>query len=288
MTANVVIITGGTGGIGFQSAIGIAQTGARVVIVGRNAERGEGARAQIAEKTGSSAVGLVVGDVSSSSSVDVLAAELLARYPRIDVLVNNAGYLSHQPTTNADGLEMHFAVNVVAPRRLTLALLPALKAAGNARVVNVTGGTKAGRIDPDNLQAEKGFKPFGTYFHSKSVMEAMSMALADELKPEGVHVNVVYPAPAATAMTQQLTRDAAPGLLKLIFPLLKFMTREDGGKSAAKAARSTIWASTTSELDGVAGDYFDTDTSKKKLHATAYDPDIQAAVLRVIDGAAAA
>jgi NADP-dependent 3-hydroxy acid dehydrogenase YdfG len=176
--SSVVVITGGTGGIGFQSALGIAQTGARVVIVGRNAERGEAARAQIAEQTNNPAIELVVGDVSSASSVDALAEALLARPPRIDVLVNNAGYLGDQPTQSADGLEMHFAVNVFAPRRLTLALLPALKAADGARVINVTGGNKAGRIDPDNLQAEKGFKGLNTYSHSKSVMEAMSMDLS--------------------------------------------------------------------------------------------------------------
>ncbi|MEM1026290.1 MAG: SDR family NAD(P)-dependent oxidoreductase [Myxococcota bacterium] len=286
--APVVVITGGTGGIGFHSALGIAQTGARVLIVGRNAERGEAARLQLAEQTGNETVELLVGDVSSSASIDALAGELLVRAPRIDVLVNNAGYLGAQPAKSADGLEMHFAVNVFAPRRLTLALLPALKAADRARVLNVTGGNKAGRIDPQNLLAEKGFKGLGTYSHSKSVMEAMSMALAEELKPEGVHVNVVYPGPATTAMTKQVSLDMLPGLMKLVFPIFKLVLREDGGKSAAKAAKSTIWASTTSELDGVAGAYFDSDTKRKKLHPTAYDADVQAAVLSVIERAEAA
>lgn len=150
-----VVITGGTGGIGLQSALGIAKTDARVLITGRNRERGEAARQRIIDETGNDRVELVVGDVSSVEGVDALAAELLERVERIDVLVNNAGYLGREPATSEDGVEMHFAVNVLAPWRLTHALLPALKAADGARVLNVTGGDKPAAIDPDNLQAEK-------------------------------------------------------------------------------------------------------------------------------------
>ena len=148
-----IVLTGGTGGIGFQSALGLAKTGARVVVTGRNRERGEAARAQIVEETGNASVELVVGDVSSIAGIDALADALLARLEHIDVLVNNAGYLGNEPATSADELEMHFAVNVLAPRRLTLRLLPALGASGRARVLNVTGGDAPAAIDVDNLQA---------------------------------------------------------------------------------------------------------------------------------------
>ncbi len=132
-----VVITGSTGGIGFQSAIGVAKTGARVIVTGRNRERGEQAVRRLVEASGNDAIELVIGDVSSIEGVDALADAVLERTSRIDVLVNNAGYMGSEPRTSADGVEMHFAVNVLAPWRLTHALLPALRVAPAARVVNV-------------------------------------------------------------------------------------------------------------------------------------------------------
>ncbi|MBT8213009.1 MAG: SDR family NAD(P)-dependent oxidoreductase [Acidimicrobiia bacterium] len=224
-SARTVVITGGTGGIGLQSAIGIAKTGARVVITGRNAERGEAARLRIVEEAGNDDVELVIGDVASIAGVDALAQELLRRVDRLDVLVNNAGYFGSEPQTSDDGLEMHFAVNVLAPRRLALSLFPALKAADEGRVLNVTGGDKPAAIDPDNLQAEKGFKGLMTYTHSKSVLEAMSMALANLLEPEGVTVNVIFPGRASTSMTGSLSPKSLPGAMKLLYPVFRFLFR---------------------------------------------------------------
>lgn len=277
-----IILTGGTGGIGLQSALGIARTGARVVITGRNAERGEAARQRIVEETGNTATELVIGDVSSKAGIDALAKGLLARVDRLDVLVNNAGYLGNELKHSPDGLEMHFAVNVLAPWRLTHALLPALEAANQARVLNVTGGDKPDAVDPDNLQAEKGFAGLNTYKHSKSVLESMTLALATELEPKGVFVNTVFPGRASTAMTQSLSSKGLPGAMKLMMPLFRLFFREDGGKSAAKAARSTIWGASSPDLEGVSGRYFDTDCVEQALHPSAMDPQVQTKILALI------
>ncbi len=277
-----VVITGGTGGIGFQSALGIARTGARVLITGRNRERGESALQRIVDETGNDRVEFVVGDVSSIEGIDALARALVERADHIDVLVNNAGYMGSTPASSDDGLEMHFAVNVLAPWRLTLALLPALEAAEHARVLNITGGDKPAAIDPANVQAEKGFRGLMTYQHSKSAMEAMSMALAKKLEPEGVTVNVLFPGRASTAMTGSMSAKALPGAMKLMYPLLRLLFKEDGGKSAKKAARSTIWGATSPEFDGVTGRYFNTNSKEQKLHPTAYDSQVQDSILAVI------
>lgn len=288
MTSNersVVVITGGTGGIGLQSALGVAETGAKLLITGRNRERGVEAVAHIIDETGNDRVELLVGDVSSIEGIDALAHALAERVDHIDVLVNNAGYMGSAPASSDDGLEMHFAVNVLAPWRLTLALLPVLRAAGDARVLNVTGGDKPAAIDPDNLRAEKGFRGLMTYTHSKSTTEAMSVALAEKLEPEGVTVNIVFPGRASTAMTASMSPSALPGWMKLMYPLFRLLFREDGGKSAKKAARSTIWGVTSAELDGVTGRYFDTNSKEQKLHPTAYDSRVQDRILAVIEAA---
>lgn len=281
-----VLITGGTGGIGFHSAVGIAQTGAKVLITGRNVERGEAAVQAIQSTASNPEVSFVQGDLSSISSIDALAASVRERTNRIDVLINNAGFLGDTLQTSTDDIEMHFAVNVLAPWRLTLALLPALKAAPGARVINVSGGDKPARIDPENLQAEKGFRGLMTYTHSKSVLEAMSTALAKDLDPMGISVNVVFPGRASTAMTQSLTARALPGPMKLMYPFFRLFFRDDGGKSAAKAAQSTIWAATSPELEGVTGAYFDTHSKRQELHPSAHEPSVHQAIRSVLESAA--
>ena len=282
-----VVITGGTGGIGFHSALGIARTGARVIVTGRNRERGEQARARLIEESGHEHVDFVVGDLSSLQGIDALADDLMDRAPRIDVLVNNAGYLGNEPQTSPDGVEMHFAVNVLAPWRLTHALLPALESSGDARVVNVTGGDKPAAIDVENLQAEKGFRGLMTYTHSKSVLESMSMVMSERLFAHGVSVNVVFPGRASTNMTRSMKGSALPGVMKVMLPFFRLFFAEDGGKSAAKAARSTIWAATSPELKGVSGHYYDTHSQEQPLHPTAYDASVQehiVATLRQVTG----
>jgi len=109
------------------------------------------------------------------------------------------------------------------------------------------------------------------------------MVLARDLEPEGVSVNVVFPGRASTSMTRSFTPQALPGALKLMLPLVRFPFREDGGKSAAKAARSTIWSATSSDLDGVRGLYFDTNFEEPTLHPTATDPEVQSGIVRVIE-----
>lgn len=277
-----VIITGGTGGIGYQSALGIAKTGAHVVITGRNLQRGEHAKQQLIIDSNNENVELVIGDLSSIEGIDLLAAAILETVEHIDVLINNAGYLGNQYSKSADDLEMHFAVNVLGPYRLTNALLPALKKSDEARVLNITGGDKPSSIDPTNLQAEKGFKGLMTYTHSKSILEALSIYMATELAPKGITVNILFPGRASTMMTRSLTMNGLPGVMKLMHPFFRWFFKDDNGKSACIAARSTVWAATTDDLDGVTGLYFDTHTNNQRLHPTAYDETIQHTIIDLI------
>lgn len=286
----IVIITGGTGGIGQQSAISIARTGARVMITGRNPESGEIARQNVAEQSGNSKIDFVKGDVSSLAGVDALAQALLERVAayggKINVLVNNAGYMGDELKKSKEGIEMNFMVNVLAVYRLTHAVLPALRAAlPDARVVNVTGGDAPAPVDVDNLQCEKGFKGLMTYQHAKSINEAMSVALSRELEVDKVTVNVVFPGRATTAMTSQLSAKHLPGPMKLCLPCFKCLFRSDGGASAAKASQSTVMAVTSPQLAGVTGKYYDTNSKETQMHATAYDEKVHTRILAVIQGA---
>src|ERR1700730_8591015 len=163
-----VLITGGTGGIGKATAIGLAALGARVGITGRDQARTEAAAAGIRAATGSPAVDVFAADLSAQAEVRRLAARVLDTYPRLDVLVNNVGgFWAHRHVT-ADGLERTFALNHLAPFLLTSLLLDRLAASAPARIVTISSGAQAkGRIDFDDLQGERDYSGHRAYSQSK-------------------------------------------------------------------------------------------------------------------------
>ena len=156
MAGKSVLVTGGTGGIGKATAIGLAALGARVGITGRDPARTQAAAAGIRAATGNVAVDVFAADMSAQAEVRRLAAQVAGTYPRLDVLVNNVGgFWAHRHVT-ADGLEYTFALNHLAPFLLTNLLLDRLTASAPARIVTVSSGAQArGRIDVDDLQGDQ-------------------------------------------------------------------------------------------------------------------------------------
>lgn len=262
MKDKIVLITGGTGGIGKQTAIALARLGAQVVVTGRDRARGEAGVLEIQRASGSYDVELLIADLSTQAGVRSLADQFKRRYPRLDVLINNAGLLSQERQITDDGVESDFAVNVIAPFMLTHLLLDVLKASAPARVVNVSGGMSIwGKIDLDNLQAEKSFRGLETYSQTKTVMMALAYEFARRIEGSGVTINVCFPGAASTAMTQALSPSALPPVMRLTWPVLKSMyMRDDSGKSAAKAAQSSIYLAASPDVEGVTGRYFNTNS----------------------------
>lgn len=283
MTTRTVVITGGTGGIGEHTATALAQPGTRVLVTGRDQARGEAAVERIKKASGHDAVELVLGDLSTQAGIDALGDAILSRTDRVDVLINNAGHFGMQRADNADGFELHFAMNVVAPYRLTMKLKPALEKAAPSRVVNVSGGMPFWGLDPDDLQAKKSFVAFRTYSRSKRAADAMSQALARELAGSRIFVNVAGPGPAATTMTSAMTSAALPWYLKPFWlPLKRAMHAQDGGASAKKAALPLISVASTPELEGKSGVMIGPDGKQMTFNATTSKPENQAKVLDAI------
>src|SRR5664279_294724 len=163
MAGKTVLVTGGTGGIGRATAMGLAMMGAHLGITGRDRGRTEEAAAEIRAASGGQ-VDVFVADLSSQAQVRRLADEVLQAYPRIDVLVNNVGGYWNTRHVTADGLERTFALNHLAPFLLTNLLLDRLKQSGPARVVTVSSNVQAlGRIDSDDLQGERSYCGAGAY-----------------------------------------------------------------------------------------------------------------------------
>ena len=244
--------------------------------------------AAIKAQSGGADVHLALGDLSRLADVARLAAELVERFPRIDVLINNAGMMANERRLSEDGFELDFAVNVVAPLELTERLLPALEAARPARVINVSGGASGKTLDVDDLDARRGFVGVPTYANTKRAMEAAALARAPALAERGVFLNIVYPGNASTAMTRAMRPSSMPWWARPGWPLFRLLRlREDGGRSAARASRSSVWAATAPELEGRHSLYYDTDCRPAELPADVRDPRKQERVLAYISAARA-
>ena len=213
MTGKTCLVTGANSGIGKETALGLARMGARVVLVCRNQQKGEAALADIRRQVPSSQLDLLLADMSSFASVRALAEHVRQRYPRLDVLINNAGAGIRQRTLSADGIEMTVAGNHLGPALLTLLLLDLLKSSAPARIVNVSSEAHKGRADLDDLQYEKRkYNGFAAYGQSKLLMNAFTFELARRLAGTGVTANCLHPGVVAT----NIWPDDAPMIIRII------------------------------------------------------------------------
>lgn len=265
LRGRTALVTGGTGGIGKETARGLARLGARVIVVGRDPARA-GAAARELGADGAPVTALTA-DLTRLDGVRALADRVAGAADRLDVLVNNLGGMAPRRTLTPDGVESTFAANVLAPYALTCLLLPRLRAAATpdaaARVVNLSGGIPGGPLDPANLQAEKTFLgwTFSQYNHAKTALMAMSLRMSAELaRPGGgsgrVTVNVAYPGHAYTPGNRALTASAFPYLYRPLVPLLHLLGPRLMG-DPSRAVRSTLHLAADPALEGVTGAYVD-------------------------------
>jgi NAD(P)-dependent dehydrogenase (short-subunit alcohol dehydrogenase family) len=283
LTDKTILVTGGTGGIGKHTAIGLAKLGARVIVTGRDRTRGLEGVTEIQRASSNQNVHLLLADLSTINRVRQLARDFKTQFDRLDVLVNNAGLLEGQRRQTSDGLEAHFALNVVAPYLLTLELLPLLQIS-RGRVVNLNGGMPFGQIDLGNMQAEKSFEGLRTYSHSKMLMTAASLELARRISDMGITVNVVYPGGASTAMTRAMTPTMLPGFMRPFWAIFSsIMQKQDGGAGATRAAHSSILAASSNKLAGKTGLILGTNGKISKPHASIRDPHNQQAIWQTLE-----
>jgi retinol dehydrogenase 14 len=248
MAGKSVLVTGGTGGIGKATAIGLAVLGARVAITGRDLARTEAAAASIRAMPGSPAVDGFAADLSVQAGVRRLAAQVLDTYPRLDVLVNNVGgFWAHRHVTD-DGLERTFALNHLAPFLLTSLLLDRLTASAPARIVTVSSGAHArGRIDFDDLQGERSYSGQRAYSQSKLANVMFTYEVARRLHGTGVTATVLHPGVIRTSFG---TEDQAAYLAVMIRVARLFM------KTPAQGAGTPIYLASSPRVEGITGRYF--------------------------------
>ncbi len=257
-----VLITGSTDGIGREAARVLGERGARVLVHGRSCAKAEAAAAALRDETGRDAFAAVAGDFTRLDEVRALAADVAARWPRLDVVVNNAGIYTSDGGVSADGFELTLAVNHLAPFALTHLLLGTLER--GARVVFVSsnvhraanGGELLARLA--NRAATGEADGYSAYADSKLANVLTAFELARRLALRGVTVNAMHPGVIGTK------------LLRRGFGM-------SGGADVARGAAGEVKLASDPALDGTSGRYFD-QTTESRAAAAAYDEALRARV----------
>ncbi len=200
----VAVVTGASSGIGLHTALGLARAGMRMVMTGRDRARTEQARRWVAERSGSDRVDMALADFSRLAEVRRLADEILAGHDRVDVLVNNAGLFAPHYRLSAEGFELTFAVNHLAPFLLTNLLLDRLKASAPARIVTVASEAhRRNRLDVDHIIRPPDWTMMRAYGRSKLCNILFTRELAARLGPNEVVAACLHPGMVATGIGQR-------------------------------------------------------------------------------------
>ena len=247
MQGKTCLVTGANTGIGKETARELAARGAQVIMVCRNREKGEAALGDIVETTGNENVVLLLADLASLEQVRSLGAQVNRDYPRLDVLINNAGLQLWERHVTPDGYEETFAVNHPAPFLLTHLLLPSLQAAGTARIVNVSSGMHwGGRIHLNDLMRERRYSSSKVYAQTKLANVLFTYELARRLEGSGITVNTLSPG----MVRSEFFRDYGGVMGAIVRSWRVFMV------SPQKGAETSVYLAASLEVEGLTGRYF--------------------------------
>jgi len=251
----VILITGATDGLGKAVALQLAHTGATLLLHGRDEARGQRTLEEILAQTGNTRLQWYRADFSQLSQVRALAERLAREQERLDVLVNNVGIGTTLPgegarQESADGYELRFAVNYLAPFLLTRLLLPTLRQSAPARIVTVSSAGQA-PIDFRDVMLEHHYDGVQAYCQSKLALVMFTFDLAEELAGTGVTANCLHP---ATYMPTKMVLAARGSSVSTI---------EEG-------VQATTHLITAPELDQVTGRYFN-GQRQARAESQAYD-----------------
>jgi NAD(P)-dependent dehydrogenase (short-subunit alcohol dehydrogenase family) len=244
----VCVITGGTDGIGKAAAYELAVQGARLLIHGRDPEKGVRAVAEIKARSRNPGIEFVPADFGSLAEVRGLAAAVRARTPRVDVLINNAGGFFARRVLSKDGYEMTFAVNHLAPFLLTHLLLDTLKSTPLSRIVTTASAAhKGATLAFEDLQAAGKYSGFGCYGRSKLANILFTRALSKRLQGSGTTATCLHPGFVRT----EIGRDIDAPFGRWIFGLMSRFAR-----SPQKGAQTLVYLAASPQVQGASGGYY--------------------------------
>lgn len=248
MRGKRVVVTGPTSGIGKEIAVQLGALGAELVLGCRDVEKGSRVAEEISRNNKSESISVMHIDTSSVQSIREFAGLYREKYPRLEILINNAGVnRAEQPRQNStDGIELTFATNVLGYYLLTRELLDLLKAGAPSRIVNVASAFAS---DPDLGDVQFEHRPYDgmkAYAQSKACDRMLTWAFARRLEGSGVTANAM-----------------APGLVPgtNLFSRMSAETREDlqrrGNTSIEQGADTAVWLASSPDVEGVSGKFFE-------------------------------
>jgi len=257
LTGKTAVVTGASSGLGLQTVAALASAGADVVAAVRDPEkfRAGGDWLELGELT--PRIHPVPLDLARLASVRAAGQTIASRYPRLDILINNAGVMFTPHNTTADGFELQFGINHLGHFQLTTLLLPQLRAAaaasGDARVVTVTSEVHRNwGIDLDDISFDRrGYDTFLAYGQAKSANILMTVELHRRVGADGITALAVHPGTCVTNLGRYMDRATA----KKLFAMGGETFAPENMKSVAQAAATTVWAATESSLAGRGGAY---------------------------------
>ena len=247
MNGKVVVITGGTSGIGQVAAERLAGMGARVVLVARDKVRAEATLNSLKHIAPGVPPSAYFADLSKIDAVKQVAREMVAAEPRIDVLINNAGAMFYNRQETVDGLERTFATNHMAYFLMTLGLRQSLHAAAPARVVNTSSEAhRRSSLDFDDLQCKTNYRAFTAYGRSKLCNILFTRELSRRWVGKGVTVNCLHPGFVASRFGKE-----SGGLLPFVLRAAQlFAISPEGG------AKTLVYLASSPEVADLSGGYF--------------------------------
>jgi NAD(P)-dependent dehydrogenase (short-subunit alcohol dehydrogenase family) len=256
MAEPLILVTGSTDGIGKATATALVKGGAEVILHGRDEKKGKRVQRELETTTGGHH-DLLIADYSRQDQIRIMASDIIARYARLDVLINNVGTYQKTRHVTREGTEMTFAVNYLGPFLLTTLLLPLLKKNPGARIVTVASSAHedVDRINWDELPQGRRYDPWGAYALSKFADITFTYTLARNLEGSGVTANCLHPGVVDT----KLLRSAFPG-----YPAIR----------PEEAAKMPVWLARSPEVAGVSGKYFDA-MRPARSSSLAYDQRVQ-------------
>ena len=253
LTGVRAIVTGASGGLGEETARGLASRGAAVSIAARDMPKTEAAAAKIRASTGNDNVDTFELELDKPASVEAFAASWLNTHDRLNLLINNAGVMACPLMRTAEGWEMQFATNHLGHFLLTNLLRPALEAGAPARIVNLSSAghrRSTVNLDDPNYQ-NRPYDPFEAYGQSKTANIWFSMELDKRLRGMGVAAYAVHPGGIITDLGRHLSDEIRQTMTKQL---------EASGiqlKTVPAGAATSVWAATAAELDGRGGLYLE-------------------------------
>lgn len=244
----ICLITGATAGIGKAAATALAAQGLELILIGRNPAKLQNVADQVRVQTGNHAVHFLLADFSDLQQVRQLADQVKGQFPRLDILINNAGAYFNRRHRTSYGVEKTFLVNHLAPFLLTNLLLGHLHNSASARIINVSSGShKRGQLDLKDLHMDRFYFGFWAYGRSKLANILFTYELARRLRDGHVTVNALHPGRVGTDIFKT-DFSILGGPLKWFVERIS-LTPEQG-------ADNTLYLATSPEVEGVSGKYF--------------------------------